>query len=330
MTAYDDQLRAIVAAVDVVSNERAYVTNARGERREVPVATERGPFLGLAGALYADCYSALPGAAQPPTTTTPEAFFAELRAANPIAPRFEDGWYVVRFDQGGVVVARNAQQRVVSPAELVAVGAPVAPGAPVRIAAMRELISSPYGHYVICGRAVHDASTGRQVRFYWSLAPDGAATFLREIGARLERRRIPFQAKVPVRPDGYARTDAGVLYLGDEDVAAASDAIAATYRAVRATLRAAVPLFARELAPGLAFAESPPTRDSFGMHRCDLIAEGLVWAAQRDAADADARLAVLRERLTRYGFDLDAFERNPTSRYPYRLEAIDALGAEAA
>ena len=325
MTAYGDQLRAIVAAVDVVSKDRAYVTSARGERREVNVANERSPFLGLAAALYADHYSALPFSAELPSVA-PEAFFAELCAANPIVPRYEDGWSVVRFDQGGIVVAAGARQRVVSPAELVAAG-PIAPGAPVRVTAPREMLSSPYGHYIILGRGVHDASTARQVRFYWSLAPEGAAAFLREIGSRLERRRIPFQAKVPVRPEGYGRTDAGVLYLGDEDVAAASDAIAATYRAVRSMLRTPVPLFARALAPGLAFAESPPTRDSFGMHRCDLIAEGLVWAADRGAADAGARLAIVRERLTKYGFDLDAFERNPSSRYPYPL---DAIAAEAA
>jgi len=283
---YESQLRAIVGAVHVLSNERARVRGARGEQQEVAIANERGPFLGLAEALYAAHYSPLPFDVPAPEIA-PDAFFAELRAANPIGLRYEGGAYP----------------------------------------APRELVTGPYGHYMILGRTVHDPSTGRQVRFYWSLAPDGAAAFLREIGARLERRRIPFQAKVPVRPDGYGRTDAGVLYLGDDDVAAASDAIAATYRALRGSVREPVPMFARALAPGLGFAESPPTRDSFGMHRCDLIAEGLVWAFERGAGDDDARYAVLRERLTKYGFELGAFERNPTSCYPYPL---DAIAAEAA
>ncbi|HEV3087273.1 MAG TPA: T3SS effector HopA1 family protein [Candidatus Elarobacter sp.] len=286
MNAYEAQLRAIAGAVEIVSAERARVRSALGERSEVAIANERGAFLGLAEALYAGHYSALSYAAPVPGVA-PDAFFAELRAANPIGTRYQGGAYL----------------------------------------APRETVSSPFGHYVILGRTIHDASSGRQVRFYWSLAPQGAATFLREIGTRLERRRIPFQAKVPARPDGYGRTDAGVLYLGDEDVAAASDAIAATYRAVRANLRAPVPLFARELAPGLSFAESPPTRDSFGMHRCDLIAEGLVWAFERNAANDEARFGVLCERLTKYGFDLDSFERNPSSRYPYPLDAIVAEAA---
>ena len=81
-----------------------------------------------------------------------------------------------------------------------------------------------------------------------------------------------------------------------------------------------MPLFTREIAPGLAFAESPPTRESFGMHRCGLIAEGLLAAEAR--GEREARLALLREHLTAYGLDLDRLERNPTSRYPYRLDSL--------
>ena len=187
---------------------------------------------------------------------------------------------------------------------------------------MREMITAPTGHYVISGRGGFDPQSGRQVRFYWNLAPAGAAPFLREIAMRLERRRIPFQAKVPVDPAGYARTDAGVLYLNDEDVEASRDAIAATYQVLRGSLRPSVPLFTLEIGSGLAFAESPPTRDSFGMHRCSLVAEGLLWAEQRGAKDAAARLAVLRERLTAYGLDPGRIERNPISRYPYRLDTL--------
>ena len=67
---------------------------------------------------------------------------------------------------------------------------------------------------------------------------------------------------------------------------------------------------------------SPPTRESFGMHRCGLIAEALLRAEQQGVRESEARLAVLRERLTSYGLDPERLERNPTSRYPYRLERM--------
>jgi hypothetical protein len=322
---FDQQLRAIVAAVAFAAPDRARITGLRNAEREIVVATQGNAFGGLTYALYTDWYSALPSDPAPATTAMANGteFLAGLRAANPIPYRYQDGWAVTRADASGVwIVNALQQQRFAALNEIVPLAGALTPGLPVRLVPMRDMVTGTAGHYLISGRPILDPQTGRQVRFYWNVAADGAAALLREIGARLERRRIPFQAKVPVDPALYARTDAGVLYLNDEDVEAASDAIAATYSALRNHLRPAVPLFTRELAAGLAFAESPPTRDSFGMHRCGLVAEGLLWAEQRGARELEARLAVVRERLTAYGLDLDRLERNPTSRYPYRLGVL--------
>jgi len=327
MIPFAQQLRAIVAAVSFTAPGSARVTNLRGAQRDIIVAGERDAFGGLAVALYGDHYSLLPSEPTPAAMNS-DGFLAALRSANPIAPRREDGWTVVRADPSGVWIVDAAQrQRFAALTEIIPLAGALAPGMPVRLVPARDMVTAPIGHYVILGRHLFDPQTGRQVRFYWNVAADGAAGFLHEIGIRLEHRRIPFQAKVPVDPAYYARTDAGVLYLNDEDVEAARDAIAATYRAIRDQLRPSVPLFTRELAPGLAFAESPPTRESFGQHRCGLVAEGLVLGQQRGAHDPEARLVVLRERLTAYGLDLDNLERNPTSRYPYRLDVLNADAA---
>jgi hypothetical protein len=176
---------------------------------------------------------------------------------------------------------------------------------------------------------VHDAGTGRQVRFYFNVAPAGGPLLLRELSSRFEYGCVPFQAKVPVVPTGYDRTDAGVLYLSDADVAVAANLVAAAYAALGATVRPDVPMFALRLAPGLAFAESPPNGDSFGMHRCDLIAEGLVRAFERGASGIEDRVAIVRERLTEYGLDVERLAFNPSARYPYRFGALEALAAAA-
>jgi hypothetical protein len=323
MIPFDRQLRNIVAAVAFVSPQHARVTSSNGVQRDVAVAGERDAFGGLAVALYSDHYCLLPAGPDPPATETAAAFLAKLRAANAVAARYQDGWTVMRADANGVWIANAAQQRRFAALnEIVPLANAIAPGLPVRLVPQRDFVTGPAGHFVIVGRPGFDPQTGRQIRFYWNLVPDGAAPFLREVGTRLERRRIPFQAKVPVDPARYARTDCGVLYLNDEEVEAARDAIAATYQVLRDSLRPAVPLFTREIAPGLAFAESPPTRESFGMHRCGLIAEALLAAEVRGVREGEARLAILREHLTAYGLDLDRLERNPTSRYPYRLDAL--------
>ena len=323
MIPFDQQLRDIVAAVAFVSPQHARVTSSNGAQRDVAVAGERDAFGGLAVALYSDHYCLLPAGTDQPSTETAAEFLANLRAANPVAARYQDGWTVMRADANGVWIADAAQQpRFAALNEIVPLANAIAPGLPVRLVPQRDFVTGPAGHFVIMGRPGFDPQTGRQIRFYWNLTPDGAALFLREIGTRLERRRIPFQAKVPVDPVRYARTDCGVLYLNDEEVEAARDAIAATYQLLRDNLRPAIPLFTREIAPGLAFAESPPTRESFGMHRCGLIAESLLAAEARGVREAEARLAMLREHLTAYGLDLDRLERNPTSRYPYRLDSL--------
>ena len=62
-------------------------------------------------------------------------------------------------------------------------------------------------------------------------------------------------------------------------------------------LNVRVPAFTKHLAPGLGFAEDPGTiRDSFGTHRCRLLAEGTLRPAidskfsMQDIAKAHARL----------------------------------------
>jgi hypothetical protein len=330
MIPYDQQLRAIVAAVSFASPLLARITSLRNGQRDIAVAGDGGGagVSGLAYALYSDWYSLLVPADPAPVNGTSAQFLASLQAANPIAYRYEDGWTVTRADASGVWVVNAAQQqRFAALREVVPLAGAISPGLPVRLVPQRDMVTAPHGHYLISGRPILDPQSGRQVRFYWNVAAGGAAALLRDLGTRLDRRRIPFQAKVPVDATLYGRTDAGVLYLNDEDVEAASDAIAATYDTVRQHLRPSVPLFTRELAPGLGFAESPPTRESFGMHRCGLIAEGLLIAEQRGVREAEPRLATLRERLTAYGLDLERLERNPTSRYPYRLEMFEELAA---
>jgi len=323
MIPFDQQLRTIAASVSFVAPGHARVTSPAGTQRDAAVAGERDAFGGLAFALYADHYSRLRAAPEARGSADKAAFLATLQAANPVGFRQQDGWTITRLEAGGVWIADAAQQpRFAQMTEIVPLANAIAPGLPVRLVPQRDFVTAPNGHFVIAGRPLRDPQRGRQVRFYWNLRASDAARFLHEIGRRLEQRRIPFQAKVPVDPASYARTDCGVLYLDDEDVEAARDAIAATYHLLADHLRGAVPLFTREIAPGLAFAESPPTRESFGMHRCGLMAEGLLWAEQRGARTVDARLAVMRERLTTYGLDLDRLERNPSSHYPYRLDRL--------
>jgi hypothetical protein len=165
---------------------------------------------------------------------------------------------------------------------------------------------------------------GRQLRFYWNVEAEAAPAFLAAVGTGLDRRRIPFQAKVPADPRGYGRADCGVLYLDGEAAAAAIDLVQSVHAGISADLRPETPLFAHCLAPGLAWAEGPPTGESFGMQRCRLVAEGLVLAFEQRARTAKARVGAVLARMQSYGLDLDAVERNPGTHYPYPFERFSA------
>jgi hypothetical protein len=317
LSALRSDLEAIARQVSLVGDGHAEVAG-----RPSPVAAAEGPCAGLAQAIYGAFYCRPEGA--PPAPGDRDGFLEALGRANPVAPRWE-AWTVGASDAWGLILSQpSGAVRRATPAEMAsASGAPVT-GGTVYLPAARELLTGPDGHYAILGRPVAPAESGRQVRFYWNLEPAGAARFLAAVGAGLDRRRIPFQAKVPASPQGYCRADAGVLYLAAEDVAAALDIVASAHADLADALEDRTPCFVRRLGRGLAFAESPSSGESFGMHRCRLVAEGLVQAGggASEAAKAEAALA----RLAAYGLDPDAVERNAGTAYPYDFSLL----AEAA
>jgi HopA1 effector protein family len=66
------------------------------------------------------------------------------------------------------------------------------------------------------------------------------------------------------------------------------------------------PAMTLPLGPGVAFAEDPGGAESFGSHRCLLIAEAAVAAAERGLGSLDDRLDLVRERFAETGTSLDA------------------------
>lgn len=313
MSPFERDIAAIAAGVSLAVDGSAVVAGC-----PVTVAGPEGPCAGLAAALYASFYCRpAPAGAEADAA----AFLEALRQANTLPPRWQ-AWTVAAVDGFGLLLAdgAGASRRAVA-AELPPSPVPPTVGQTVYLPESREVLTGPTGHYAILGRPMAGPETGRQVRFYWNLAPAGAAQFLTALGSGLERRRIPFQAKVPAHPGGYARADGGVLYLAAEDVDAACDTVAAVHRALRDRLRADAPLFTRRLGHGLAFAESPPGGESFGMHRCRLVAEALVQAGP--GASVERAVEAIRTRFHGYGLDPEAPERNAATCYPYDFTLIE-------
>ena len=62
-------------------------------------------------------------------------------------------------------------------------------------------------------------------------------------------------------------------------------------------LRPRIPAFTLALAPGVGLAESPATGESFGEHRCGLLADGIVGADERGVPPGEARVEAVIESL---------------------------------
>lgn len=284
---------------------------------------------------------------------------ALLSRANQGRGTWEPGWTVRAVEPDGrLSVLKDGLAFWVGPDRVRRTGE-IAPGACCQVWVGKELKELQPGFYI----AIGDGSQGSQgsagspgskgsqgsrrneggeggeggeeereppVRLYWHLTAAGAASWMARLTGLLNAAGIPFRAKALSDPGSYRRADAGVLYLAPDRYEAARRAVAATYREIRGELRPAVPLLARRLAPGLAVAEDPGNGESFGQHRCRLVARGLWRAFEAGRAGAAERLESVVAELRREGLDPCRPHLGPGSAAVYRplpRASVRAAGA---
>ncbi len=120
-----------------------------------------------------------------------------------------------------------------------------------------------------------------------------------------------------------------MLYLLKEDLDVAVPLLAEVYGEVRGDLKRPVPALTKRIAPGVGLAEDPEGgNDSFGMHRCRLLAEGLVRGWERGAESVEDRLAVVIETFEEAGIDPERPYLNPGSvdDYDFTFDATPTTG----
>jgi hypothetical protein len=313
---------------------------ARIARTAPPAAVREHVVAGLRDRLYQDFYcqgSATPSQrkAEGLLTTGAPAFVAALEAANAGQGYWEDGWQVRTIEDERVAVRRGGLE-LWGGADEVAVDelGPAAPGARARVRLAKDLGNVSPGFYM----ALSDEPFAEQphqpmVRFYWSLSADAAVPFVRRATALLNAARLPFRLKVLNDPGRFDRCDAGVVYVRKQDYAGVVDVLARVYGEVAGQLKTAVPAFAKLLAPGLGLAEDPRQNgQSFGQHRCRLLADGILRAHERGRKRLDERMAVVEERFAEDGIDLNRPYLNPGSQddYGFRPPRSPAVRRSAA
>lgn len=316
------ELREIFEGIFVYTAQSYSLGGHRVEVPEAPLpdpsaSTSRQPHplvTSLQMLLYEHCYCRRYQAPLRPEKIAPNGKSADLydalSAANGTPERWDYGWRVSQFSSNGMAYAtKGGQSRMFLPGQIASLEhfpSPPQPGGMACALLTREDTYSQPGFYIVQPETAPSQDDHYSfIRFYWHLTPEGAPLLVSEITERFRRYRVPYQFKCLRYGGSYNRADAGVLYAGRRYLHLVLDLVEEVYAVVKDRLQPRVPLFARELAPGLGVAEDPANGESFGLARCRAIGEA-VWAAYRGGRQSEkARFAEVAAAFANNGWNLD-------------------------
>jgi hypothetical protein len=285
--------------------------------------------LALRDTLYARCYARAPvdalrevtddaasGLDAAEDSVGAKEFARRLSAANRGREGWLEGWRVESIGAGGVVVAaREAVRRVAGPGDYALTFAedlPPCVGCAVTLRVRKEALTLQEGVYCALGaESPHAQEETDAVRVYFNAPPSASLLLTEAATTHLNEWRIPFTLKVMLRPEDRDRRDAAVLYLPRDLRRVLFRLIEELPARMLALLRPGVPLFTKPLREGVGLAESPPSGESFGMHRCRLLAESIVDAWLDGRQDLEARRRALERRFDAEGLSLAHAHLNP-------------------
>ena len=252
------------------------------------------------------------------TFTSDPAFVNRLSQGNRSQQRWEAGWSIYSIAPNWTAsVQKGDRQRNVVPGEFLSSLPPgVMPqaGTTVSVLAPRESVNAQPGFYFAFGETLTDSWDDHSLlRFYFHVPSERAPELLDFMTLNLNRYQVPFRMKALTEPVMYQRSDAAVLYVARRYYDITARIVRDLPAAVAGQLKDSTPLFTKPLQPGVGLAEDPNTGESFGMHRCRMMAEGIVDAWMRGDQSADGRLNAIAARFGGSGFRLDLPYLNPGS-----------------
>ncbi|MEA5626812.1 T3SS effector HopA1 family protein [Nostoc sp. UHCC 0251] len=247
-------------------------------------------------------------------------FYDRLHKSNTGEGYFDPGWQVLRQESDGSLAVRKdgltlhiERDRHLKPTEQSAIA-----GSLVAIRMPRNLVQN--GFYMAVSDAGPDTYP-QTVRVYFNLTPEGAIALMESLTRQLNQIRIPFAFKVLYNPSDYGRYDSGVLYFEKSNYEVIRQVLKSFYAEMLSYFRTEVPLFTKLLAPGIALAEEPDFKfaesESFGMNRCQIVANGLLSARQKEDESPETRMAFIRQHFSMFGIDWQRAYLNANSEDIY-------------
>jgi Lanthionine synthetase C-like protein/HopA1 effector protein family len=251
-------------------------------------------------------------------------FVEALSHANTGKGYWEQGWTVTARNSHRLLVRRNGLELWALPEDCrSALNGHLSEGATVSVHFPKELGLVSPGFYVAKSDVeMPDSKSQIVLRFYWNLKAHSAVPLVRALTRGLNDIGVQFRFKVASNESYFVRCDSGVLYVDKNDFGAVSRVVRRVYAEIGTeNFNPRVPALTKALAPGLGFAEDPGSQlDSFGTHRCRLLAEGLIQAHKIGSQSLRERLAVVEGRFAEDGLSLERPFLNSGSTDVYGVE----------
>jgi hypothetical protein len=331
-----EQLNEAVNAVRIVSSTSFTWFDTRSPRPPVklrpmftPKVARAHLHAGLRDRLYEDFYCS--GYARPTQSRDDQKYISvpsgrlalAMSHANCGLGSWDADWVVRTIEAGFLAVQKNGLELWVRPQDCLAEDDPPKSGQAVSIRLPKESFELSPGYY--CALSDQPFAWNLKddlVRLYMNLRPDQSARAVAVLTGRLNAACVPYRLKVLNDEQSYRRCDTAVLYLRKQDYASAIEPFTSVVDDLCAALRPAVPAMTKQLAPGIGFAEDPgPGSESFGQHRCSLIAEGLIQAHERRKRALRGRLDTVLDVFRGEGIDPQQPYLNPGSLDHYALSS---------
>jgi hypothetical protein len=279
----------------------------------------------LSGILYNRCY--IRCILDPAEEVRPVAadLTGILAAANRGRAIWVEGWRIEQvLDDGRIVARRNGTERAFQPGEYIThrgIGAGPKEGAAIVVYVAPGSSELQESFYHAMGESVADFESQSVVRIYWNIQAEGAPRLMESLTREFNRYQIPFRFKCLNNASHFPRRDAAVLYIESRFYPIAARLVESIHRDVLPWLNAGTPLFARRLGHGLALAEHPG--DSFGKHRCEILAAAM---AASQGSPVEDRLAEVRRHFEQRGLSWDApwLNANSSGAYEYPVRQAKA------
>lgn len=279
------------------------------QRHEVQI-TLYADFYGRGRAVRANAVDVFPD----PTSTA--TFTAALQCANHGTGGRDPGWRVRAVHQDALVIEKGVLAIRVQPDEFTVAGGPAVPGAEGDLRLPNALDARSPGYHMVLGNSTlpNDAVL---TRVYFNLTPEGAITATDRITRHLNDTGVAFMFKTLSDTAAYTRCDAAVLYVHRRDESHAIDFARQFARAAGRGIKPAEPAMTFRITPGIGLAHDPGDGESFGLHRCGLLADAAVAAWRRGRPMRARLVAALESAFGAAGLSVD---------HPYAAAGLAHVG----